>query len=59
MIDFYDEIEIEDMEYDEDKEIYFYPCPCGSNFIFSKEDLENGEVIAHCPDCTLKIKVIY
>jgi diphthamide biosynthesis protein 3 len=25
----YDEIEIEDMEYDEEKSVYHYPCPCG------------------------------
>ena len=33
---YHDEIEIEDMEYDEDKETYFYPCPCGDLFQITK-----------------------
>lgn len=32
MLVFYDEIEIEDMEYDEDNEIYYYLCFCGDWF---------------------------
>ena len=33
---FHDEIEIEDMEYDEDTETYYYPCPCGDRFEITK-----------------------
>lgn len=33
---FYDEIEIEDFEFDEEKNIYHYPCPCGDQFEISK-----------------------
>lgn len=29
---FHDEVEIEDMEYDEDTQTYHYPCPCGDKF---------------------------
>ena len=29
---YHDEIEIEDMEYDEETETYYYPCPCGDRF---------------------------
>ncbi|CAH7083132.1 Dph3 [Phodopus roborovskii] len=43
---FHDEVEIEDFQYDEDSETYFYPCPCGDNFSITKEDLENGEDVA-------------
>ncbi|XP_048668713.1 DPH3 homolog [Marmota marmota marmota] len=56
---FHDEVEIEDFQYDEDSETYFYPCPCGDNFSVTKEDLENGEDVATCPSCSLIIKVIY
>ncbi|VDN19574.1 unnamed protein product [Dibothriocephalus latus] len=55
----HDEVEIEDMEYDEDEETYFYPCPCGDKFQITKEELENGEDIARCPSCSLMIRVIY
>ncbi|KAK0064637.1 DPH3 isoform X2 [Biomphalaria pfeifferi] len=56
---YHDEIEIEDMEYDEDTETYYYPCPCGDRFEISKEELENGEDVAKCPSCSLLIKVVY
>ena len=32
MASIYEEIEIEDMDYDEDLKTYFYPCPCGDKF---------------------------
>ncbi|KAL5011356.1 hypothetical protein ScPMuIL_009907 [Solemya velum] len=56
---FHDEIEIEDFEYDEETEIYYYPCPCGDRFEITKEDLMNGEDVATCPSCSLMLKVIY
>ncbi|KAL1898678.1 Diphthamide biosynthesis protein 3 [Ceratocystis pirilliformis] len=55
----YDEIEIEDMEYDEDLETYFYPCPCGDRFQIALLDLQDSEDIAVCPSCSLMIRVIY
>ena len=36
MAAFHDEIEIEDMEYDEETETYYYPCPCGDRFQITK-----------------------
>lgn len=33
---YHDEIEIEDFEYDEEDEVYYYPCPCGDRFQISK-----------------------
>ncbi|XP_026736113.1 DPH3 homolog [Trichoplusia ni] len=56
---FHDEIEIEDFEYDEDDEMYYYPCPCGDRFQISKEELMAGEEVATCPSCSLVVKVIY
>ncbi|KAG0222813.1 Diphthamide biosynthesis protein 3 [Actinomortierella wolfii] len=59
MTSFYDEIEIEDFEYDEDSEVYYYPCPCGDRFQITREELQDGEDIARCPSCSLLIRVIY
>ncbi|VDO92882.1 unnamed protein product [Soboliphyme baturini] len=59
MATFYDEVEIEDFEYDEEEEAYFYPCPCGDRFVITKWMLEQGEEIAECPSCSLKLRVIY
>lgn len=36
-----------------------YAGPCGDLFEISLQDLEDGEVIAHCPSCTLILMVIY
>lgn len=59
MASFYDEIELEDFEYDHTSQIYLYPCPCGDKFQISLEELQNGEEIARCPSCSLMLRVIY
>lgn len=56
---YYDEIEIEDMTWDESKGVYHYPCPCGDRFEISRAQLANYEDIATCPSCSLVIRVIY
>ena len=56
---FYEEVEIEDLTYDASTQTYTYPCPCGDNFIISLEELYDGEDVALCPSCTLRIKVIF
>ena len=40
---FYDEVEIEDMEFDEDAQTFYYPCPCGDRFQITMEEIEEGE----------------
>ncbi|XP_077024096.1 diphthamide biosynthesis protein 3-like [Tamandua tetradactyla] len=56
---FHDEVEIKDFQYEENVEIYLYPCLYRDNFSITKEWLENGEDVAMCPNCSLVIKVIY
>nr|CAG4716080.1 unnamed protein product [Naegleria fowleri] len=56
---YYDEIEIEDMLFNEEEGTYYYACPCGDIFSISLQELANGEEIAHCPSCSLVIRVIY
>ncbi|GFP90717.1 diphthamide biosynthesis protein 3 [Phtheirospermum japonicum] len=55
----YDDVEIEDMEWNEELQAFTYPCPCGDLFQITKEDLRIGEDIATCPSCSLYITVIY
>jgi len=55
----YDEIEIEDMTFDKDRNLYTYPCPCGDRFEILLDDLREGEEIAVCPSCSLTIRVIF
>jgi diphthamide biosynthesis protein 3 len=47
------------MDLDEDTGVYSYQCPCGDRFVINLDDLCNGEEIAYCPSCTLKIRVLY
>ena len=54
-----DEIEIEDMVWDDEKKVYHYPCPCGDRFEISRAQLANYEDIATCPSCSLIIRVVY
>jgi len=56
---FYDEIEIEDMEFNEETDTYYYPCPCGDKFQITTQQLTDGEDVAKCPSCSLIIRVIY
>ena len=55
----YDEVEIQDMEYDAEEQVYYYPCPCGDRFSIDLEDLYIGEEIASCPSCSLTIRVLF
>ncbi|KAK4186225.1 hypothetical protein QBC35DRAFT_501705 [Podospora australis] len=55
----YDEVEIEDMTFDEALQTYHYPCPCGDKFEISLLDLQDGADIAVCPSCSLMIRVIF
>ncbi|KAI9986147.1 hypothetical protein PInf_025058 [Phytophthora infestans] len=59
MASVYDEVEIEDMEYDAEEQVYYYPCPCGDRFSIDLEELYDGEDIATCPSCSLTIRVVF
>ncbi|KAG2613473.1 diphthamide biosynthesis protein 3-like [Panicum virgatum] len=55
----YDEVEIEDMEWNAELKAYTYPCPCGDLFQITLEDLRLGEEIARCLSCSLFLTVVY
>lgn len=55
----HDEVEIEDMEWNEELEAFTYQCPCGDLFQISLEELAAGEEVAKCPSCSLYVRVIY
>uniref|UniRef100_A0A3B5LWM7 DPH-type MB domain-containing protein n=1 Tax=Xiphophorus couchianus TaxID=32473 RepID=A0A3B5LWM7_9TELE len=42
---FHDEVEIEDFEFDEETEAYYFPCPCGDRFCITKELFMSGETV--------------
>ncbi|KAK9459306.1 uncharacterized protein V1516DRAFT_665853 [Lipomyces oligophaga] len=55
----YDQVEIEDMVFDPDMQIFTYPCPCGDKFQIALMDLLDGNDVAVCPSCSLMIQVIF
>ena len=40
----YEEVEIEDMEYDPTSGLYHYQCPCGDKFVISLDELHDGKI---------------
>jgi len=59
MTSYYDEVTIEEMEYCQEKQIFYYPCPCGDKFQLTMDEIFAGNDIAKCPSCSLMLKVIY
>lgn len=55
----YDEIEIEDMEWNEELRAFTFACPCGDVFQITKEELAMGEDVARCPSCSLHLHVVF
>lgn len=53
------QVEIEDMEWNEELNAFTYQCPCGDLFQISLTELASGEEIAHCPSCSLYVRVVY
>ncbi|PWN50050.1 zf-CSL-domain-containing protein [Violaceomyces palustris] len=56
---FYDEIELEDMSYDQERDLFHFPCPCGDRFEITRQQLRDAEDIARCPSCSLIIRVVF
>lgn len=44
---FHDEVEIEDFEYDEETETYYFPCPCGDRFAITKASCSNSHYLTN------------
>lgn len=56
----YEEVEVEDMAFDAQTRTFTYPCPCGDKFAISLDEMaSDGEDIALCPSCTLRLRVVY
>ncbi len=53
------QVRLEDMDYVEELETYYYPCPCGDRFQITLDELIDGEEIGRCPSCSLVIHVLY
>ena len=55
----YDEIDLEDMDWNAELGAFTFQCPCGDLFQITPEELMAGEEVGHCPSCSLVITVVY
>ena len=55
----YDEVDLEDMEWNVELGAFTFQCPCGDVFQITPAELRAGEEIAHCPSCSLVVTVVY
>ena len=57
--DVYEDVPLGQMRFDSGKLVYTYECPCGDVFEIYLDELHDGEDIAYCPSCSLKVRVIF
>ena len=55
----YDEVDLEDMDWNPEMGAFTYQCPCGDLFQITPDELRAGEEIGTCPSCSLVITVVY
>eukprot|EP00002_Diphylleia_rotans_P000663 TRINITY_DN10339_c0_g1_i1.p1 TRINITY_DN10339_c0_g1~~TRINITY_DN10339_c0_g1_i1.p1 ORF type:complete len:149 (+),score=30.15 TRINITY_DN10339_c0_g1_i1:71-517(+) len=55
----HDEIDLDDMDFDEETEVYLYPCRCGDRYRVLIKDLEAGYHVFSCSGCSFSIHVTY
>ncbi|KAF9377189.1 Diphthamide biosynthesis protein 4 [Podila verticillata] len=54
-----DDIDLDDMDYDEESSIYTSPCRCSGEYIISEDELELGVDTVVCSTCSLIVRIHY
>ena len=54
----YEEVLLSDMTFEEEEGMYYWECPCGDMFEISQAEIDEGQDIAHCPSCSLTLRVL-
>lgn len=54
-----DEVDLDDMDFDEPTLTYTFLCRCSGSYTVSEDDLEAGRDIAPCSGCSLKIRILF
>ncbi|KAK3813988.1 MAG: hypothetical protein J3Q66DRAFT_345329 [Benniella sp.] len=54
-----EDIDLDDMEFDEDAETYSSPCRCSGEFVISVKELELGVDTVTCSTCSLIVRIHY
>lgn len=56
---YYNELDLDDMEYIEEEDRYIYECRCGDTLSVTTDQLEQGIEIIHCNGCSLSLSLVY
>ncbi|GJJ75904.1 diphthamide biosynthesis protein 4 [Entomortierella parvispora] len=54
-----DDIDLDDMDYDEDTCSYISPCRCSGEYVISEDELELGVDTVVCSTCSLIVRIHY
>ncbi|KAF9965491.1 Diphthamide biosynthesis protein 4 [Mortierella alpina] len=54
-----DDIDLDDMDYNEDSGAYSAPCRCSGEYVISEEELELGVDTVVCSTCSLIVRIHY
>ncbi|KAF9170694.1 Diphthamide biosynthesis protein 4 [Mortierella sp. AD011] len=54
-----DDIDLDDMEYNEDNGTYTSPCRCSGEYVVSEDELELGVDTVSCSTCSLIVRIHY
>ena len=53
-----DDVDLTDFEWNEDEQMYLYPCRCGGEYVLSQTDTGFGVDYVCCESCSLCIHVL-
>jgi diphthamide biosynthesis protein 4 len=53
------DVDLDDMEYEEQECVYSLMCRCSGYYVISENDLEQGNDVICCDNCSLRIRVLY
>lgn len=53
------DVDLDDMEYEEQECVYSLMCRCSGYYVISENDLELGNDVICCDNCSLRIRVLY
>ncbi|KAG0363136.1 hypothetical protein BC939DRAFT_459141 [Gamsiella multidivaricata] len=54
-----DDIDLDDMDFDEETGIYSSPCRCSGEYVITEDELELGVDIVVCSTCSLIVRIHY
>lgn len=54
----YETVTLQDCQFSAEENVFYYLCPCGDLFEFQVEELLKGNLLAECPSCSLRARMV-